>query len=55
VTLKDTIFQVSTDVRHIAKLLTMNKSMNREPDMVTLAFTDGGPNHNIFFSNVMIS
>jgi hypothetical protein len=54
-TLKDAVFQASTLVRHATQLLSMNKSMKRKLDAFTLAFTNGGPDHNIFFFNVMIS
>ena len=56
VTLKVSTFQASTPTRHVAELLAMNIiSKGRKPDAFVLAFTDGGPDHNISFLNVMIS
>ncbi len=55
VTLKDDIFQASSPVRHDVKLLAMNSSNGNTNDAFVLAFTDGGPDHNISFLNVLIS
>ena len=45
----------SSPIRHATELLAMNKKLNKKPDAFALAFTDGGPDHNISFMNVMIS
>jgi hypothetical protein len=55
VTVKDAIFQASTPIRHAAELLAINKTAERKPEAFVIAFTDGGPDHNISFLNVMIS
>ena len=55
VTIKDLIFQQSSPIRHAVEMLSINKSFNRKPEAFTLAFTDGGPDHNISFLNVMVS
>jgi len=55
VTLKDENFQASTPLRHVAELLAMNTTMKRKIDAFVLAFTDGGPYHNILFLNDMRS
>jgi hypothetical protein len=55
VTVKDAIFQASTPIRHAAKLLAINKTVERKPEAFVIAFTDGGPDHNMSFLNVMIS
>ncbi len=54
-TLKDAIFQASSPIRHAAELLNMNTNLNRKHGAFVMAFTDGGPDHNISFFNVMIS
>ena len=54
-TLKDAIFQGSSPVRHAVELLAMNSRKGNIPDAFVLAFTDGGPDHNISFLNVIIS
>ena len=55
VTLKDAIFQASTPVRHAVELLAMNSSKGNTNDAFVFAFTDGGPDHNISFLNVLKS
>jgi hypothetical protein len=35
--------------------MAINKRVNRKPEAFALAFTDGGPDHNISFINVMVS
>ena len=62
-TLKDVIFQASTPVRHATELLARNprtKNVMKIPKKCltptfALAFTDGGPHHNISFLSVIIS
>ncbi len=54
-TIKDSIFQPSSPIRHAAELLAVNKRLGTMPDACTLAFTDGGPDQNISFLNVMVS
>jgi hypothetical protein len=54
-TIKDLIFQQSSPIRHAVELLAINKRFNRKPEAFTLAFTDGGPDHNISFINVQLS
>jgi hypothetical protein len=54
-TLKDSIFQGSTPIRHAAELLAINTSKERLATAFVLAFTDGGPDHNISFLNVILS
>jgi len=55
VTLKDAIFQASCPVRHDIELLAMNARNGKVHDAFVLAFTDGDPDHNISFLNVIIS
>ena len=54
VTLKDAIFQASSPLRHAIDLLAMNTNVNRKHGAFVLACTDGGPDYNISFLNVMI-
>ena len=45
----------SSPIRHAVELLVIKKRFNKKPEAFTFAFTDGGPDHNISFLNVMIS
>ena len=49
VTIKDSIFQPSTPIRHATELMAINARVSRRPEAFAMAFTDGGPNHNISF------
>jgi len=40
---------------HATELLVINTRVNKKADAFVMAFTDGGPDHNISFLNVMIS
>jgi hypothetical protein len=55
VTIKDSIFQASSPMLHAAKLLAMNKGLERNQETFSPAFTDGRPHHNTSFLNVMVS
>jgi hypothetical protein len=54
-TVKCAIFQASSPIRHPAELLAINKRVEMKPDVLVMAFIDGGPDRNISFLNVMIS
>ena len=45
VTLKDSVFQASSPLRHMAELLPLLKTEDRRPDAL-LMFTYGGPDRN---------
>ena len=45
VTFKDSVFQASSPLRHMAELLPLLKAEDRRP-VALLIFTDGGPDHN---------
>ncbi len=45
VTLKDSVFQASSPLRHMAELLPLLKTEDRQPAVLHM-FTDGGPDHN---------
>ena len=53
--MKDSIFQASSPIRHAAELLAINKRVNTKTYAFVTVFTDGGPDHNISFLNVIIS
>ncbi len=50
VTLKDSIFQGSSPIRHAAELLAINKRAKRKLDAFVMVFTDGGPDHITYHS-----
>jgi hypothetical protein len=55
VTIKDSIFQRLSPIRHVVELLAINKRLKRKSEAFTLAFMDGELDHNISFLNVMAS
>jgi len=47
VTLKDSVFQASSPLRHMAELATVLSKQYAQKDLAAaFIFTDGGPNHN---------
>jgi hypothetical protein len=54
-TITDSRFQKSSSIRHVAELFTTNKKIGQKSEAFVMVFTDGGPDHNISFLNVLIS
>jgi len=49
VTIKDSVFQQSSPIRHGTELMAINTRLKKKPEAFTLAFTDGGPIQTILF------
>jgi hypothetical protein len=54
VTLKDSIFQASSPLRHATELIPVLKIKDRDDVSALLMFTDGGPDHNCKHLSVQV-